>query len=45
MILVTTRPAISTESGLANWAVFGNFIYDDHTPMTTDYLEVSGNVG
>ena len=44
LILVTVRPL--AVSGLANWAVFANFNYDDgKTPMTTDYLEVSGNVG
>ena len=33
---------------MANWAVFGNFIYMEEevrTEMTRDIVEVSGNVG
>jgi len=43
MIYVTKR--ILNESGIANWAVFGNFNYVGDTQITIDFLEVSNNVG
>jgi hypothetical protein len=43
MIYVTKR--VLSDSGIANWAVFGNFNYVDDTQITIDFLEVTNNVG
>lgn len=44
MIYVTKR--VLNDSHMANWAVLGNFNYDDGTtPMTRDILDISNNVG
>ncbi|CAK63318.1 unnamed protein product (macronuclear) [Paramecium tetraurelia] len=46
--LIYVKKRILNEGGLANWAVFGNFVYMDElspTQMTRDIVDVSGNVG
>ncbi|CAK63336.1 unnamed protein product (macronuclear) [Paramecium tetraurelia] len=46
--LIYVKKRILNEGGIANWAVFGNFVYMDElvpTQMTRDVVDVSGNVG